>query len=69
MESVLYESCKELEISMENLSLNDDDGECWHFITICHWLFEYKNIIWACFILFHESNCNLYLCIIRVIYI
>ena len=28
MESVLSESCEELEISMENVSLDDDDGEC-----------------------------------------
>ena len=28
MESVLSESCEELEILMEYLSLDDDDGEC-----------------------------------------
>jgi hypothetical protein len=28
MESVLSESCEELEIYIENLSLDDDDGEC-----------------------------------------
>jgi hypothetical protein len=45
MGSVLSESCEELEILMEYLSLEDHDGECWHFIAICLRLFDYKNII------------------------